>query len=74
MYRHATLRGKAIRLMVVKHAPREGMLRGCRVTASPLNPEWWFFFFLLLSSIELSDTQVYGPQIRALLGTASVVT
>ena len=26
---------------------------------------------LLLSSLELSDTQVYGPQIRALLGTAS---
>jgi len=26
---------------------------------------------LLLSSLELSDTQVYEPQIRALLGTAS---
>ena len=26
---------------------------------------------LLLSSLELSDTQVYAPQIRALLGTAS---
>ena len=26
---------------------------------------------LLLSSLELSDTQVYGPQIRARLGTAS---
>ena len=26
---------------------------------------------LLLSSLELSDTKVYGPQIRALLGTAS---
>ena len=26
---------------------------------------------LLLSSLELSDTQVYGPQIRVLLGTAS---
>ena len=25
---------------------------------------------LLLSSLELSDTQVYAPQIRALLGTA----
>ena len=26
---------------------------------------------LLLSSLELSDTKVYEPQIRALLGTAS---
>ena len=26
---------------------------------------------LLLTSVELSDTQVYGPQMRALLGTAS---
>ena len=26
---------------------------------------------LLLSSLELSDTKVYGPQIRARLGTAS---
>ena len=26
---------------------------------------------LLLSSLELSDTKVYAPQIRALLGTAS---
>ena len=26
---------------------------------------------LLLSSLELSDTKVYGPEIRALLGTAS---
>ena len=26
---------------------------------------------LLLSSLELSDTKVYGPYIRALLGTAS---
>ena len=28
-------------------------------------------FSLLLSSLELSDTKVYEPQIRALLGTAS---
>ena len=27
--------------------------------------------FLLLSSLELSDTKVYEPQIRALLGTAT---
>ena len=27
---------------------------------------------LLLSSLELSDTKVYDPQIRALLGTASL--
>ena len=29
------------------------------------------FSSLLLSSLELSDTKVYAPQIRALLGTAS---
>jgi len=28
-------------------------------------------FSVLLSSLELSDTKVYEPQIRALLGTAS---
>ena len=28
-------------------------------------------FFELLSSLELSDTQVYEPRVRALLGTAS---
>ena len=27
--------------------------------------------FFLLSSLELSDTKVYDPQIRALLGTAA---
>ena len=27
--------------------------------------------YLLLSSLELSDTQVYEPEIRAILGTAS---
>ena len=31
------------------------------------------FSSLLLSSLELSDAQVYPPQIRALLGTASQV-
>ena len=30
--------------------------------------------FLLLSSLELSDTKVYEPEIRALLGTASHFT
>ena len=30
-----------------------------------------FFSYLLLSSLELSDTKVYAPQVRALLGTAS---
>ena len=29
------------------------------------------FLFALLSSLELSDTEVYEPQIRALLGAAS---
>ena len=32
-----------------------------------------FFFSLLLSSLELSDTKVYAPQIRALLGIAAHV-
>ena len=30
-----------------------------------------FFFSLLLSSLELSDTKVYEPYIRALLGTGT---
>jgi len=29
------------------------------------------FSYVLLSSLELSDTKVYEPSIRALLGTAS---
>ena len=29
-----------------------------------------FFFSVLLSRLELSDTTIYEPQIRALLGTA----
>ena len=48
-----------------KHAyvtlPRSEV-RQCNVLSSPS---------LLLSSLELSDTKVYEPQIRALLGTAS---
>ena len=35
--------------------------------------EYFSSFSLLLSSLELSDTQVYEPLIRALLGTASHV-
>ena len=31
----------------------------------------FFFFLLLLSILELSDTTIYEPYIRALLGTAS---
>jgi len=31
----------------------------------------FFFSSLLLSSLELSDTKVYEPRIRALLGTSS---
>ena len=42
---------------------QEGLVLGCRCV--PL------FSSLLHSSLELSDTQVYEPQIRALLGTAS---
>jgi len=30
-----------------------------------------FFFFFITLGLELSDTKVYEPQIRALLGTAS---
>ena len=33
---------------------------------------WHLFISLVLSSLELSDTQVYEPCIRALLGTASL--
>jgi len=38
----------------------------------PLNPFKLFLFSsLLLSSLEMSDTKVYEPQIRARLGTAA---
>ena len=31
----------------------------------------FFFFFFITLGLELSDTKVHEPQIRALLGTAS---
>ena len=39
----------------------------------PLRMSWWSssLSYLSLSSLELSDTKAYEPQIRALLGTAS---
>ena len=50
---------------------------GC-IILSPVPPEprnlenpVFVFFSLLLSSLELSDTQVYEPEIRARLGTAA---
>jgi len=42
-----------------------------RLTAVSLAAENKVPSSLLLSSLELSDTKVYEPQIRALLGTAS---
>jgi len=47
-------------LYTLKHAPHT---RGGR--------SWSSSSSLLLSSLELSDTKTYEPQIRALLGTAS---
>jgi len=39
--------------------------------AGPPGPQVASFLPLLLSSLELSDTKVYEPEIRVLLGTAS---
>jgi len=44
---------------------------GRHLSTLNLRPSTFFFFFVKLSSLELSDTQVYEPSIRALLGTAS---
>jgi len=46
---------------------------GFRVQGKPFHAEWAMASSssVLLSSLELSDTQVYEPEIRALLGTAS---
>jgi len=48
--------------------------RGDRIRAGVPRKEGWMNIFsssLLLSSLELGDTKVYEPYIRALLGTAS---
>jgi len=48
---------------VLNAAEWQAALGGCILYGQPSS--------LLLSSLELSDTNVYEPQIRALLGTAS---
>jgi len=62
--------------MSLKHEP--GQVFALRLRPNGSETNWLvslsaqvFFSSLLLSSLELSDTQVYEPQTRALLGTAS---
>jgi hypothetical protein len=42
-----------------------------KTTSEPPGPSTFSSSSLLLSSLELSDAQIYEPQIRALFGTAS---
>ena len=57
-----------------KHVPtQKGRLgpleKTCVLKKTGTNRLWFLLSSLLLSSLELSDTKVYEPQIRALLGT-----